>query len=203
MEKSAFHSGICRLRQARRSRPRLARIPQNGRISRQYRGGEGPHPALCRRRTFENAARPCSEPSPYPPQCWLSRWRKTLRPRQPPLYRGEYTISFLGFPVARVNFDSRVDKEGYSIEGRGLQRGPGRLLLRHERQAHRIRGASRMASRPTVSAPNTATTRSRHWSTFASRTAMSWKSSTTRRSRSVARTGCRSSRPTSSRSSIR
>jgi hypothetical protein len=32
-------------------------------------------------------------------------------------YRGEYTLSFLGLTVARVNFDSRIDDESYSIEG--------------------------------------------------------------------------------------
>ena len=32
-------------------------------------------------------------------------------------YRGEYTLSFLGLTVARVNFDSRIDDGSYSIEG--------------------------------------------------------------------------------------
>ena len=36
---------------------------------------------------------------------------------QAPLYRGEFTLSFLGFTVARINFDTRIDRDGYSIEG--------------------------------------------------------------------------------------
>jgi hypothetical protein len=36
---------------------------------------------------------------------------------QPTLYRGEYSLSFLGFSVARANFDSRVDEKSYAIEG--------------------------------------------------------------------------------------
>ena len=48
-----------------------------------------------------------------------------LAASQPPLYRGEYAISFLGLPVARVNFDSRVDKKGYSIEGEASSAGLG------------------------------------------------------------------------------
>lgn len=34
-----------------------------------------------------------------------------------PVYRGEYTLSFLGLPVGRVNLDSQIDSKGYSIEG--------------------------------------------------------------------------------------
>ena len=48
-----------------------------------------------------------------------------LAASQPPLYRGEYAISFLGLPIARVNFDSRVDKKGYSIEGEASSAGLG------------------------------------------------------------------------------
>jgi hypothetical protein len=45
-----------------------------------------------------------------------------------PLYRGEYTLSFLGFPVGRVNFDSHVDAEGYSIEGEASASGLGAIF---------------------------------------------------------------------------
>jgi hypothetical protein len=45
-----------------------------------------------------------------------------------PLYRGEYTLSFLGFPVGRVNFDSHVDAEGYSIEGEASASGLGAVF---------------------------------------------------------------------------
>ena len=48
-----------------------------------------------------------------------------LAAAQAPLYRGEYAISFLGLIVARVNFDSRVDKKGYSIEGEASSAGLG------------------------------------------------------------------------------
>lgn len=34
-----------------------------------------------------------------------------------PVYRGEYTLSFLGLTVARMNFDSRLDGRGYSVQG--------------------------------------------------------------------------------------
>lgn len=51
-----------------------------------------------------------------------------LAAAQPPLYRGEYAISFLGFPVARVNFDSHVDAEGYSIEGEASAAGLGAIF---------------------------------------------------------------------------
>lgn len=36
---------------------------------------------------------------------------------EPALYRGEFTLSFLGFTVARANFDSHVDERTYSIQG--------------------------------------------------------------------------------------
>ena len=42
-----------------------------------------------------------------------------------PLYRGEYTISFFGVPVASINIDSRVDKSGYLIEGDASSAGLG------------------------------------------------------------------------------
>jgi hypothetical protein len=44
---------------------------------------------------------------------------------QGPVYRGEYTISFFGLTVARVNFNSRVGPEGYSIEGEASSAGLG------------------------------------------------------------------------------
>ncbi|MEW9805633.1 DUF3108 domain-containing protein [Mesorhizobium sp. ZMM04-5] len=42
-----------------------------------------------------------------------------------PVYRGEYTLSFLGLTVARVDFDSRIDREGYSIRGKATSAGLG------------------------------------------------------------------------------
>ena len=42
-----------------------------------------------------------------------------------PVYRGEYAISFLGLPVGRVNFESRMDSESYSIEGEASAAGLG------------------------------------------------------------------------------
>jgi len=42
-----------------------------------------------------------------------------------PTYRGEYTLSFLGLPVGRVNVESRVDRKGYSIEGEASAAGLG------------------------------------------------------------------------------
>ena len=42
-----------------------------------------------------------------------------------PVYRGEYAISFLGLPVGRVSFESRVDRESYSIEGEASAAGLG------------------------------------------------------------------------------
>ena len=41
------------------------------------------------------------------------------------VYRGEYAISFLGLPVGRMNFESRVDRESYSIEGEASAAGLG------------------------------------------------------------------------------
>ncbi|MBL8576331.1 MAG: DUF3108 domain-containing protein [Mesorhizobium sp.] len=35
-----------------------------------------------------------------------------------PGYRGEFTISFLGLPVARIDFDSRMEGESYKVEGK-------------------------------------------------------------------------------------
>lgn len=34
-----------------------------------------------------------------------------------PVYRGEFTLSYLGLTIARMNFDSRIDKDSYSIKG--------------------------------------------------------------------------------------
>ena len=42
-----------------------------------------------------------------------------------PVYRGEYAISFLGLPVGRVNFESRVDRESYAIKGEASAAGLG------------------------------------------------------------------------------
>jgi len=42
-----------------------------------------------------------------------------------PLYRSEYTLSFLGLTVARVEFDSRIDSKGYLIEGEAASAGLG------------------------------------------------------------------------------
>lgn len=47
---------------------------------------------------------------------------------QPTLYRGEYSLSFLGLPVARATFDSRVDEASYSIEGAVSSAGLARLF---------------------------------------------------------------------------
>jgi hypothetical protein len=42
-----------------------------------------------------------------------------------PVYRSEYTLSFLGLTVARVDFDSRIDHNGYSIRGKAVSAGLG------------------------------------------------------------------------------
>lgn len=34
-----------------------------------------------------------------------------------PVYRGEFTLSYLGLPIASMSFDSRIDGQGYSIRG--------------------------------------------------------------------------------------
>lgn len=81
---------------------------------------------------------------------------------QAPAYRGEYTISFLGFTVARVNFDSHVDQAGYSIEGEASSAGLGAFfydtngkLTASGRftdgvQADRFRAEYRYAKKPTL-----------------------------------------------------
>jgi hypothetical protein len=43
-------------------------------------------------------------------------------------YRGEYTLSYLGLTVGRLNFDSRVDPESYSIKGTVAAAGMGALF---------------------------------------------------------------------------
>ena len=82
--------------------------------------------------------------------------------RQPPLYRGEYTISFLGLNVARVNFDSRVDKKRYSIEGQASSAGLGAFFydtngkltasgrFANGVEADRFRAEYRYAKKPTL-----------------------------------------------------
>lgn len=45
-----------------------------------------------------------------------------------PTYRGEYTLSFLGLPVGRVTFDSRIDSKSYSIEGKASAAGLGAIF---------------------------------------------------------------------------
>jgi hypothetical protein len=42
-----------------------------------------------------------------------------------PLYRTEYSLSFLGLPVGRVNFESRIDNKSYSIDGEASASGLG------------------------------------------------------------------------------
>ena len=58
------------------------------------------------------SACPCCLSSPR-----LSRRRQARPRRQPVLYRGEYSLSFLGISVARATFDSRVDDKTYAIKG--------------------------------------------------------------------------------------
>lgn len=41
------------------------------------------------------------------------------------LYRGEYALSFLGLTVARIDFDSRIEQNAYSIEGKVSSAGLG------------------------------------------------------------------------------
>jgi len=47
---------------------------------------------------------------------------------EPTLYRGEYSLSFLGLPVARATFDSRIDGKSYSVEGRVSSAGLARIF---------------------------------------------------------------------------
>jgi hypothetical protein len=47
---------------------------------------------------------------------------------KPKLYRGEYSLSFLGLPVARATFDSRIDAKSYSVEGSVASAGLARIL---------------------------------------------------------------------------
>lgn len=42
-----------------------------------------------------------------------------------PSYRGEFTISFLGLPVASIDFDSRVDGDRYTVGGKVSSAGLG------------------------------------------------------------------------------
>ena len=44
------------------------------------------------------------------------------------VYRGEYTLSFLGVTVARMDFDNRVDEDSYSVKGRVASAGLGQLF---------------------------------------------------------------------------
>ncbi len=81
---------------------------------------------------------------------------------QAPLYRGEFTLSFLGFTVARINLDSRIDRESYLIEGEVSSSGLGAFfydthgtLLASGRfdegvQADRFRAEYRYAKKPTL-----------------------------------------------------
>jgi len=39
------------------------------------------------------------------------------RAGEPLLYRGEFTLSYYGLPIARANFDSYIDSRSYSING--------------------------------------------------------------------------------------
>ncbi len=47
---------------------------------------------------------------------------------EPTLYRGEYSLSFLGLTMARANFDSRVDNGSYSIKGSVSSAGLGAIF---------------------------------------------------------------------------
>lgn len=42
-----------------------------------------------------------------------------------PAYKGEYALSFLGLTVARIDFDSRIDSNGYAIKGKVASAGLG------------------------------------------------------------------------------
>jgi hypothetical protein len=44
---------------------------------------------------------------------------------QAPLYRGEYTLSFLGLTVAEIDLRSRIDSNSYAIEGEASSAGLG------------------------------------------------------------------------------
>ena len=47
---------------------------------------------------------------------------------EPTLYRGEYSLSFLGLTLARANFDSRIDEKSYEIEGSVASAGLGAIF---------------------------------------------------------------------------
>jgi hypothetical protein len=47
---------------------------------------------------------------------------------EPTLYRGEYSLSFLGLTLARANFDSRIDEQSYAIEGSVASAGLGAIF---------------------------------------------------------------------------
>jgi hypothetical protein len=47
---------------------------------------------------------------------------------EPTLYRGEYSLSFLGFTIARADFDSRIDERSYAIDGSVSSAGLGAIF---------------------------------------------------------------------------
>lgn len=47
---------------------------------------------------------------------------------EPTLYRGEYSLSFLGLTMARASFDSRIDSDTYSIRGSVTSAGLGAIF---------------------------------------------------------------------------
>ena len=198
MEKLGFHSGICRLRQARQPRPQQPCVPQNGRISRQYRGGKGPARRRCRRRTSENAVSHGSEPSPFAAASLLACGSARLRARRRRRSTAATTRSRSSASPSRgSNFDSHVDARGLFDRGRGLGRRAWRLLLRHDRQAHRLRALHGRRPGATAFAPNTAMTKKPTLVDIRfSRRQCRQGRQRPAAEEARARTGCRSSRPT-------
>ena len=47
---------------------------------------------------------------------------------EPTLYKGEYSLSFLGLTLARANFDSRIDEKSYEINGSVASAGLGAIF---------------------------------------------------------------------------
>jgi len=51
-----------------------------------------------------------------------------LAAAEPTRFRGEYSLSFLGLPVARATFDSRIDGGSYTVEGTVRSAGLARIF---------------------------------------------------------------------------
>ena len=167
MEKSAFHSGICRLRQARPRLPPCLRLHRMAGFGGSIAGREAQPDAGTGVESFKRNSPLMLRALPRSClRCSLASGRTRLAAASRRSIAANTPCPFSASPWRAANFDSRIDRESL-FDRRVRSRAPGLApFLRH--QGHDSASGDfhgRCYQAGHVSAPITSTARSRRWST--------------------------------------